>query len=137
MEKVGESGTLPLNAGVLSTKELLKNLLADATSLVKAEVELARAELKRDVRREMALATGMGTAALLAYAGILMLLVALTFALAQLMPGWLAALVVAALVLGAAAISGAIGWARRVRSPLERTRREAQATLALARERVR
>jgi hypothetical protein len=137
MEKVGESGALPLNAEVLSTKDLLKNLLADATSLVKAEVELARAELSRDLRRELAVATGMGTAALLAYAGVILLLVALIFGLAQLMPGWLAALLVAALVLGAAALSAAIGWARRVRTPLERTRREAQATLALAKERVR
>ena len=140
MERAGEDPPSPpplVNAAVLSTKDLLKNLLSDTTSLVKAEVALARAELKRDLKTEVTAVTGVGTAALLAYAGIILLFVALTLALAQLMPAWLAGLVVAGLVLGAAALSAGFGWTRRVRSPLERTRREAQAALTMAKERVR
>jgi hypothetical protein len=137
MDKVGETGLPPVNAEVLSTKELVKNVLSDATMLVKAEVALAQAELKRNLKQEVALATGMGTAALLAYAGVILLLVALVLALGKLIPEWLAGLLVAGLVLGAAAIAGAIGWAKRVRTPMERTRREAQAALTLAKEHAR
>jgi hypothetical protein len=137
MQNTGESAPPFVNAEVLSTKDLLKNLLSDATSLVKAEVALARAEIKRDLKAEVATAAGVGTAALLAYAGVILLFVALILALAQLMPAWLAGLVVAAFVLGAAALTAAFGWARRVRNPLQRTRREAQAALTLAREHTR
>ena len=75
--------------------------------------------------------------ALLAYAGIILLFVSMVLLLGAVMPAWGAGLVVTALLFLAAGASAAIGWARRVRTPLERTRREAQATLALAKERIR
>jgi len=130
-------GPLPVNAGTLSNRELWKTLLSDASELVKAEVALAKSELRRDLKQEATMAAGLGAGALLAYAGIILLFVAGALALATVMPGWGAALVVAGLLLAAAGASAAIGWARRVRTPLERTRREAQATLLLAKERIR
>jgi hypothetical protein len=78
----------------------------------------------------------VGTGALLAYAGIILLFVTMALALGTVMPAWGAALVVAGLLFAAAGASAAIGWAKRVRVPMERTRREAQATLALAKERI-
>ena len=128
---------LPVNAGGLSNRELWKTLLSDATELVKTEVALAKSELRRDMKQEATMAAGIGAGALLAYAGIILLFVTVVLALASVMPAWGAALLVTGLLFAAAAASAAIGWARRVRTPLERTRREAQATLALAKERIR
>jgi uncharacterized membrane protein YqjE len=127
---------LPNNPAALSTKELVKALLGDVTELVKTEVELARTELKRDLKTEAGMAAGLGAGALLAYAGIVMLFVTVVLALGAVMPAWGAGLLVTGLLFAAAAASSAIGWAKRVRHPLERTRREAQATLALAKERI-
>jgi len=128
---------LPVNPGALSNRELWKTLMSDATELVKTEVALAKTELRRDLKQEATMAAGIGAGALLAYAGIVMLFVTVALALATAMPGWGAALVVAGLLFAGAGASAAIGWARRVRTPLERTRREAQATLTLAKERIR
>src|SRR3954451_8930064 len=128
---------LPVNAGALSNRELWKTLLSDATELVKTEVTLAKAELRQDLKQEATMATGMGAGALLAYAGVVLLFVTVVLALAQVMPGWAAGLIMTGLLFAAAGASAALGWAKRVRKPLERTRREAQATLALAKERVR
>jgi hypothetical protein len=52
-----------------------------------------------------------------------LLTVAVALALAALMPGWLAALVVAAVVLGVGATIGYAGWRHRPRSPLALTRK--------------
>jgi uncharacterized membrane protein YqjE len=128
---------LPVNAGALSNRELWKTLLSDATELVKTEVTLAKAELRQDLKQEASMAAGMGAGALLAYAGVVLLFVTVVLALAQVMPGWAAGLIMTGLLFAAAGASAALGWAKRVRKPLERTRREAQATLALAKERVR
>ena len=127
---------LPSNPAALSTKDLVKALLGDVTELVKTEVELAKTEFKRDLKTEASMAAGLGAGALLAYAGIILLFVTMALALSTVMPAWGAALVVAGLLLAAAGASAAIGWAKRVRTPLERTRREANATLALAKERI-
>ena len=127
---------LPGSPSALSTKELVKTLVGDVTELVKTEVELAKTEFKRDLRTEATMAAGLGAGALLAYAGIILLFVTMVVALSAVMPAWGAGLVVAGLLFAAAGASSAIGWAKRVRTPMERTRREAQATLALAKERI-
>jgi uncharacterized membrane protein YqjE len=128
---------LPVNAGALSNRDLWKTLLSDATELVKTEVTLAKTELRRDLKREASMAAGMGAGALLAYAGIILLFVTVVLALSTVMPAWAAGLVMTGLLFAAAGASAALGWAKRVRTPLERTRREAQATLSLAKERIR
>jgi hypothetical protein len=128
---------LPVNPGSLSNRELWKTLLSDASELVKTEVALAKSELRRDLKREATMAAGVGAGALLAYAGIVLVFVTVVLALARVMPAWGAGLVVTGLLFAAAGASAALGWARRVRKPMERTRREAQATFALARERIR
>jgi hypothetical protein len=128
---------LPVNPGSLSNRDLWKTLLSDATELARTEVTLAKTELRRDLKQEATMAAGVGAGALLGYAGIILLFVTVILALGQVMAPWGAALVVTGLVFAAAGASAGMGWARRVRNPLERTRREAQATLALARERIR
>jgi uncharacterized membrane protein YqjE len=106
----------------LSTPALVAEAARETVTLVKSEMELARAELKEDLRAEVAAATGLSVAAVCGLLMVTLLLVAAVFALATVMPGWLAALVVAAAVGLAGAIAGVVGW-KRVRVPLARTRR--------------
>lgn len=127
---------LPVNPAVLSTTDLIKRLFGDVKELVQTEVALAKVELKRDLKAEAAAAKGLGAAALLGYAGVILLLVTAVFALAEVMPGWAAGLLVSVVVLAAAGLSAAIGWSKRVRTPMEKTRKEAKATLTLAKERM-
>jgi hypothetical protein len=90
--------------------------------LVLGEVALAKAEIRSDVKSEIAMAKGLGIAAVCALLGFNMLLVAAAFALAAIVPGWAAALIVGAPFLVLGIVLGAIGWARRVTKPLEASR---------------
>src|SRR5512132_3936963 len=90
----------------LSTIELVRQIVQTGSLLVQKEVELARAELKADLQAHVLMAKRLAIAALLALLGINLLLVAVVFALARVMPGWLAALALGVLVL---AVGGAIG----------------------------
>jgi len=91
--------------------------------LAQSEVELASAELASDMKSARRTAVGLAVAAVAAIIGVTLLLVAAVLALVPFMPGWLAALLVAGLVLGVAAAAGYLGWAQRPRSPLARTRK--------------
>ncbi|MCY1016201.1 phage holin family protein [Pyxidicoccus sp. MSG2] len=88
--------------------ELFSEFMEQGRRLVRAEVALARAELKTEAKKASA---GAG---LLAGGGVVLFLGALTFvaflvaALAVLMPVWASALVVAVLLL---AVGGAVAWA--------------------------
>jgi uncharacterized membrane protein YqjE len=91
--------------------------------LAQTEVELARAELASDIRSGRRAVMALAVAAVAAIVALTLLLVAVVLALAALMPGWLAALVVAAIVLGVGATAGYMGWAQRPRAPLALTRK--------------
>lgn len=106
-----------------STGELLHELKTDVLAISRAQVELAKAELKDTVEREVRLAAGLGIGGVCALIFVNLLLVALILAIANHLPGWLAALIVA---LAMAAIGGGavvFGWSRRARHPFQRTRR--------------
>jgi hypothetical protein len=120
----------------LSTKDLLGRIAEDVKELVTVEVQLAKAEVKADLREELTMAKGLGAGALLGYAGVILLLVAGAFGLANVMPGWAAALVVAGALLLAAAGSAAFGWSKRVKNPLGATRRQVTETMEWARGRA-
>ena len=119
----------------LSSKELLAELFSDAQLLLERQVKLARLEGKRQLAREKIAAGFLGAGAVLAYAGTIVLLVAAGIAIGDAIGGrdWLGTLIVGAVLVGAAALAGAIGWARRVKSPLARTRRELAKELTWAR----
>lgn len=106
-----------------STPHLVGEIGGRILELAQAEVELARAELASDVRSGRRTLLGLAIAAAAGLAGVNLLLVAVVLALTIVMPGWLAALVVAAVVLGAGATAGYVGWAQRPRSPLSLTRK--------------
>ena len=93
-----------------SLVELITSIPTLVTDLVSREIELLKAEMLAKVK---ALGIGAGLIAgaviiLLAMLGVL--LTAAIFALSQVMPGWLAALLVAALLLIIAVILGLIGY---------------------------
>ena len=126
------SETPPLRT--LSTLELVRQIVQTGSLLVQKEVELARAELKADLQAHVLMAKRLAIAALLALLGINLLLVAVVFALAHVMPGWLAALALGVLLL---AVGGAIGlaaWRGRVSAPLAATRKHVKEDLEWAKE---
>ncbi|HEY0707465.1 MAG TPA: phage holin family protein [Polyangia bacterium] len=120
----------------LSTKDLLGRIADEVKELVTVEVQLAKAEVKADLREEITMAKGLGAGALLGYAGIILLLVAAAFGLANVMAAWAAALVVAGTVLVAAAGAAAFGWSKRVKHPLGATRRQVTETMEWAKGRA-
>lgn len=126
----------PLRA--MRTKDLVTELARKGSLLARKEVELAKAEVKADLRREVFTAGGLGVAGLCALFTVQLLLVAVVLALmqAEILPGWGAALLVAAVVLLVGAGAGLWGWSRRVRKPLDTTRRSLKEDVRWAKEQI-
>jgi hypothetical protein len=122
----------------LRTKELVAELAAKASLLARKEIALAKSEAREDLRTEIRTASGLGVAGVCALCTVNLLLVAAVFALreAEVMRGSLAALLVAAIVLAVGTAAGVVGWKRRVRKPLDATRRTMQENLRWAKERL-
>jgi putative superfamily III holin-X len=143
-QRLIEAGTKPpavARAEVLrqmQTRELVTEAGRKASLLVKKEIELAKAELRAQVRSEIKMASGLGVAGVCALIGLEMLLVALALGLMErgVLPGWAAALVIAGVVLAIGAGAGLWGWAKRVRKPLETTQRSVKEDVRWARERM-
>jgi uncharacterized membrane protein YqjE len=118
-ERVPVNGKHP----TANTRALLGAIGSQLVQLAQAEVELARTELASNVRSGRRALVGLGVAAVAALAGLTLLLMAVVLALAMVMPGWLAALTVAGVVIAAGAVAGYVGWIHRPRSPLALTRK--------------
>jgi uncharacterized membrane protein YqjE len=118
--------------------ELVAELAATGRQLVRKELQLARAEARHDLRAEVQMAGGLGVAAVCALLAVQLLLVGVVLALMEggLLPGWVSALVVAAVVLLVGSAAGLWGWRRRVRTPLETTRRSVRDNVGWAKEQV-
>jgi hypothetical protein len=119
-----------------STRELLGAALKQSSELVKKELELATVELRSDLKREIAAAKVLVAAGVAALSVVNLLLMAVVLFLEEFLEGWAAALIVAGAVLVIGAITGAIGWAMRVKTPLERTQRTVKEDLQWAKERL-
>jgi hypothetical protein len=117
------------------TRRLLQNAFSDARTLVKDEIALAKAELRADLKAELGMVKGLAVSALIALCVLNLLLVAVVLALAHVMPGWGAALVVGLVLTAAASIIAALAWRSRVVTPLERTRRTLRDDLHWMKER--
>jgi hypothetical protein len=120
----------------LSNRELVSRTLETVTLLVKKEVELARAELKADLKAEVAMAKGLGVAGLCALFTANLILVAIAMALGNVLQEWAAALLVAGVVLAVGTVAGLIGWGKRVKDPLAATRRTLKEDVQWAKERI-
>ena len=131
---VGRAGGRPL--AEVPTVDLLRRVVADARELVQKELALAKAELREDKAHELRMAKGLAVGVAGGLATLDLLLVSAVLALAQRLPGWIAALVIAAPVAIAATIAGVVGWSLRVRTPLEKTRKTLEEDVRWMRERT-
>ena len=78
--------------------EIVGNLATDLQDLVRGEVRLARAELDQKLDRIIMAAIWLVGGALVAFAGLVVLLQAAAFALAYVLPAWAAFLIVGLLI---------------------------------------
>ncbi len=92
-----------------STADLIRRASEQFSSLVRSELDLARAELTTKAKRAGVGAGMFGAAGALAFYGIGAVLVCIGLALALVMPGWLAALIVAVVLFAAAAVLALLG----------------------------
>ncbi|MBF0374552.1 MAG: phage holin family protein [Alphaproteobacteria bacterium] len=83
-----------------SMKDLFSSLLRDLSDLVRQEIALARAETGEKVRQVSRGAVWLGIGGVLAFAGLLFLLLAITLALSGVMAPWAAALIVGIVAAG-------------------------------------
>jgi len=120
----------------LSNRELIGQVIDSATQLAKKEIELAKSELRSDIKAELAMAKGLGVAGLCALWAVGLMLVACALALGTVIPEWAAALIVAGVVLAVGTVAGLIGWGKRVKKPLEATRRTLKEDALWAKERL-
>ena len=123
-------------ASSLSTTELVREITAHVALLVKKQILLAKNELREDLRTEASTARNLGFAALAALVTLNLLLVSGALALSLVMPAWLAGLLVSAVTLLLAGIAAAIGWSRRVRKPMARTRHAIEEEVRWTKERL-
>lgn len=116
-----------------SIGELVSLATKDVSQLVRTEIELAKAELRNDVKRAGIGAGMFGGAGFFGYFALLFLSVALGFGLAAVgLPLWAAFLIVGGLYLLLAAILGSIGMINlRKMTRGQRTVRAVRANVAL------
>jgi hypothetical protein len=135
LSKVAKAELAPANPSSLASTQLVGETAREAITLIKAQVELAKAELKEDLRSDVAAAKGLSVAAVAGLSGLSVLLVAAAFGLAAVMPIWAALLVVAGVVLLVAGIAAAIG-VKKLRVPLQRTRKSLEEDVRWVKERT-
>ena len=119
-----------------SLRELVWGVADDARDLVRGEVALARAEVEGKVDRLTAGVISLFGAMMLAYAGLVVVLIAAAQALARVVPDWAASLIVGAIILLIGAVLA--GTARKALSPSgmvpERTMRNVEADARVIKE---
>jgi hypothetical protein len=123
----------PSNPEAMSSKDLVRELVSDAQLLLQRQVTLAKLETKDQVKQELGVAKLLGAGGLVAYAGVILLLVAAALGIGQALSApWAGALIVSGGLLLIAAVMGAIGWSHRVRQPLPRSKREVEKEITWA-----
>lgn len=83
----------------INLRELVWNVAADASDLVRGEIALSRAEAEQKINRVTAGVIALFGAMMLAFAGLVIVLFAGAQALAQSIPDWAASLIVGGVVL--------------------------------------
>jgi hypothetical protein len=131
---IGEA--VPVSVEAMSNRELVGHVAQNALLLARKEIELARAEIRADLKAELTAAKGLGVAGVCALLTLAMMLVTITLALGHAMPEWLAGIIVTAAVLAVGTVAGLVGWGKRVKNPLEATRRTLKEDAQWAKERL-
>ena len=91
--------------------ELLGNVAADIQELVRGEVRLARAEIDQKLDRVILAAIWLIGGALMAFAGLVVVLQGVAAALALVLPTWAASLIVGVLIVVIGAVFARSGLA--------------------------
>lgn len=135
-EVVMATGLRDEQAGALSNRQLISDITAKASLLVRKEIDLAKAELYADLQAQVGVAKTLGIAGVAMLCGLNLLLVAAALALATIMPGWAAALIIAGVALCFGAVTGYLGWRRMVTNPLALTRQTLKEDMRWVKERL-
>jgi uncharacterized membrane protein YqjE len=116
-----------------STADLVKDVLTEARELVKLEVDLARNEMKREVKEleQAAIAFGVGVVAALLF--LAMISVAIVVALGGTA---LAAVGVGIVFAVVAVVTGWVGYGKLPKKPLDQTRRRVRLDFQQLKEHV-
>jgi Putative Actinobacterial Holin-X, holin superfamily III len=101
--------TPPPDPKELPTGRLIGDLTEQISTLVRDEVRLAQAEVTRKAKRLRVGAGLVGGAGVVALLGVGALITAAILGLATVIPGWLAAIVVAVVLFGVAAVLALLG----------------------------
>ena len=121
----------------MDTSDLVKELAADSSLLVKRQLELAKLEVESDLRQRVSIVETFGVFGLVAYGAVMMLLVAAAAAIASAIGHglWSGALIVAAILLAPTAVVGALGYRKMEKRPelLQRSKKELDKELAFSR----
>lgn len=130
-EPIIVTGKEPLEEA--STADLVKDVLTEARELVKLEVDLAKNEVKKEVKEleRSAIAFAVGLVAALLF--LTMLAVALVVALGGTS---LAAIGVGIVFATVAGVAAWIGWGKLPKKPLDQTRRRLQTDIQQLKEHV-
>src|SRR3954468_1427601 len=132
----GLATRVPLEMQGMTNRALIGHVIDSATDLAKKEIELAKSELRADLKKELGMVKGLSVAGLCALWAVGLMLVACALALGTVLPEWAAALIVAGVVLAVGTIAGLVGWGKRVKQPLEATRRTLKEDALWAKERL-
>jgi fatty acid desaturase len=109
----------------LSDSQLVRELVAEVTTLLRRQMALLQLETKTQLSRTKKTAGLLAVAGATAFAGLVLLLAAAALGLGVAWSGrfWLGALLVAGVLLLVGGVLGLWGWQSRIRHPLERSRR--------------
>src|SRR5690349_7794113 len=99
-------------AGMRSIPEILQDVLANIQDIVRAEVRLAKAELGEELGRARSGGLLLAVGAIGAVFSALFVLLACVYGLSRVVPDWVAALIVAAVVGLGAAVTVSLGVKR-------------------------
>jgi hypothetical protein len=122
----------------MSSADLVKELTANAQHLEQRQIKMATVEAKEELKKGKTMASLYGVAGACAYAGLILALVAAALGIGAALDGrwWAGALIVAGGLFVIAAVTGLIGYRRRVRDPMSRTRAELSKEIAWAKYRT-
>jgi hypothetical protein len=99
----------PPSGDETSTGQLISQLTEQVSRLVRDEARLAQAEVTQKAKR-LGIGAGLfGGAGLFAFFGLAVLIAAAVLALALVLPGWLAALIVAVVLFAVAGVLALVG----------------------------
>jgi hypothetical protein len=107
----------------LSTADLVKQISEEVSQLAQKQIDLAKTELRANLRDEARMLGGLGVAGVGGVVTLNLVFMTAVLALGRVMPGWAAGLLMAAGVGLTTAIGGRLAWRNRVREPFARTRR--------------